>query len=75
MFRQGLIQRYGLEYTDSIENLANETRQYKYTKSGVKLQYDLLIKEMKWKRWWNSRIFRNKCKSVRNKLSARNLKS
>jgi hypothetical protein len=28
---------------------------------------------MKWKRWWNSRIFRNKCKSVRNKLSARNL--
>jgi hypothetical protein len=50
MFRQGLIQRYGLEYTDSIENLANETRQYKYTKAELiakKLQYDLLIKEMK----------------------------
>lgn len=50
MYRQGLIQRYGLEYTESIENLANETRQYKFTKQELiakKLQYDLLIKEMK----------------------------
>jgi hypothetical protein len=48
MFRQGLIK--DTEYTDSIENLANETRQYKYTKAELiakKLQYDLLIKEMK----------------------------
>jgi hypothetical protein len=50
MYRQGLIKRYGLEYTENIENLANETRQYKYTKSELiakKLKYDLLIKEMK----------------------------
>jgi hypothetical protein len=50
MFRQGLI-KIRIEYTDSIENLANETRQYKYTKAELiakKLQYDLLIKnEMK----------------------------
>ena len=50
MYRQGLIQRYGLEYTENIENLANETRQHKFTKAELiakKLQYDLLIKEMK----------------------------
>jgi hypothetical protein len=29
MFRQGLIARYGLEYTENIENL-EQTRQYKY---------------------------------------------
>jgi hypothetical protein len=28
MYRQGLIARYGLEYTESIEILANETRQH-----------------------------------------------
>lgn len=50
LYRQGLIQRYGLEYTESIENLANETRQHKYTKNeliAIKLKYDILIKEMK----------------------------
>jgi hypothetical protein len=35
MYRQGLIARYGLEYTESIENLANETRQHKYTKELI----------------------------------------
>jgi len=50
MYRQGLIERYGLEYTEKIENLANETRQHKFTKQELiakKLQYDILIKEMK----------------------------
>ena len=50
MYRQGLINRYGLEYTEKIENLANETRQHKFTKQELiakKLQYDILIKEMK----------------------------
>lgn len=50
MYRKGLIERYGLEYTENIENLANETQQYKYTKAELiakKLQYDILIKEFK----------------------------
>ena len=50
MYRLGLIERYGLEYTENIERLANETRQYKYTKAELiakKLQYDILIKEIK----------------------------
>jgi len=50
MYRLGLIERYGLEYTENIERLANETRQYKFTKAELiakKLQYELLIKEMK----------------------------
>jgi len=50
MYRQGLIERYGLEYTENIENLANETRQYKFTKPeliAIKLKYDILIKEIK----------------------------
>lgn len=50
MYRKGLIERYGLEFTENIENLANETRNYKYTKAELiakKLQYDILIKEMK----------------------------
>jgi hypothetical protein len=45
--RQGLITDM-VRNTPSIENLANETRQNKYTKQELiakKLQYDLLIKE------------------------------
>ena len=50
LYRQGLIQRYGLEYAESIENLANETRQHKFTKKeliAIKVKYDILIKEIK----------------------------
>ena len=50
MYRQGLIQRYGIEYADQIEQKANETRNYKYTKEELiakKLKYDILIKEFK----------------------------
>ena len=49
-YRQGLIQRYGIEYADQIEQKANETRNYKFTKEELiakKLKYDILIKEIK----------------------------
>lgn len=49
-YRQGLIQRYGVEYADAIELKANETRNYKFTKEELiakKLQFDILIKEIK----------------------------
>lgn len=47
-YRAGLIQRYGLQYTDEIEQKANDTRNYKFTKEELtakKLKYDILIKE------------------------------
>jgi hypothetical protein len=49
LFRQGLIQRYGLKYTESIENLATKQDNTNTLKELIakKLQYDLLIKEMK----------------------------
>ena len=49
-YRQGLIQRYGIEFADQIEQKANETRNYKFTKEELiakKLKYDILIKEIK----------------------------
>ncbi len=49
-YRQGLIQRYGIEFADQIEQKANETRNHKFTKAELiakKMQYDLLIKEKK----------------------------
>ena len=49
-YRQGLISRYGIEYADAIELKANATRNYKFTKEELiakKLQYDILIKEIK----------------------------
>lgn len=49
MFRQGLINRYGIEYADAIELKANETRNYKYSKEELiakKLKFDILIKEI-----------------------------
>jgi hypothetical protein len=50
MYREGLVKRYSSEFVESIEQLANETRQYKWTKEQLiakKLQYDILIKEFK----------------------------
>jgi hypothetical protein len=47
-YRLGLINRYSLSYADKIEQLANETRQHKYTKADLiakKIQYDLRYKE------------------------------
>jgi len=49
-YRQGLIKRYGLDYADKIEQKANETRNYKYTKAELiakKLKYDILVREIK----------------------------
>jgi hypothetical protein len=49
LFREGLIKRYGVEYVETIEKLANETRQKKWTKNELiakKIQYDLKIKEL-----------------------------
>ena len=49
-YRLGLIERYGLEYATYIEDLANSTRQKKYTREELiakKLQYDIKIKEFK----------------------------
>lgn len=49
-YRQGLIQRYGIDFADKIEQKANETRNHKFTKEELiakKMQYDLLIKEKK----------------------------
>lgn len=50
MYRQGLVNRYGEDYVKNIEELANETRQYKWTKEQLiakKLQYEIKIKEFK----------------------------
>jgi len=49
-YRQGLIQRYGIDYADQIEQKANETRNYKFSKEELiakKLKYDILIKQIK----------------------------
>jgi len=49
-YRLGLIERYGLDFANNIETLANETRVYKYTKAELiakKIKYDILIKEFK----------------------------
>jgi len=49
MYRQGLVKKYGEKYVNDIENLANETRQYKWTKEQLvskKLQYEIKIKEL-----------------------------
>lgn len=49
-YRLGLIKRYGEEYANFIEDLANSTRIKKYTKQeliDIKKKYDLLIKFIK----------------------------
>ena len=49
-YRKGLIKRYGEDYVKELEFLSDSKRLYKYTKKeliGIKLKYDILIKEMK----------------------------
>jgi predicted nucleic acid-binding Zn ribbon protein len=49
-YRKGLINRYGIEFVESLESIADEKRNYKYTKEELiakKLQYDIKIKELK----------------------------
>lgn len=48
MYRQGLVKKYGEQYVNDIEKLANETRQYKWTKEQLiakKIQYKIKFKE------------------------------
>jgi hypothetical protein len=48
LYREGLIKRFGEDFVKELEQYANETRQYKWTKEQLiakKLQYDLKIKE------------------------------
>jgi hypothetical protein len=43
-----LIERYGLDYANNIEELANQTRQYKFTKEELiakKIQYEIKFKQ------------------------------
>jgi hypothetical protein len=47
-YRLGLIERYGLEYANNIEDLANQTRQYKFSKEELiakKIQYEIKFKQ------------------------------
>jgi hypothetical protein len=49
MYRQGLVKRYGENFVKDIEQLANDTRQVKFTKEMLiakKMQYDIKIKEL-----------------------------
>lgn len=49
-YRKGLIMRYGEEYANFVEDLANSTRIKKYTREEliyIKKKYDLMIKENK----------------------------
>jgi hypothetical protein len=49
-YRKGLVKRYGIEFVEKLESEADEKRNYKFTKAELiakKLQYDLLIREMK----------------------------
>lgn len=49
-YRDGLIKRYGHDYVNELEMMANETRNYKFTKDELiakKIKYDILIKELK----------------------------
>lgn len=48
-YRQGLIKRFSIEFVDQIEQLANDTRQMKFTRDQLiakKLQYDIKYKEL-----------------------------
>lgn len=48
-YRKGLIKRYGEQFVIDLDNLADEKRNYKYSKEELiakKLQYDIKIKEL-----------------------------
>ena len=47
-YRKGLINRYGIEFVNKLDNIADENRVKKYTKEELiakKLQYDIKIKK------------------------------
>jgi hypothetical protein len=48
MYREGLVKRYGEQTVIELEQLANDTRQFKWSREQLiakKLKYELLIKE------------------------------
>jgi hypothetical protein len=48
-YRKGLIERYGQEFVNELDQISNEKRNYKYTKEELiakKLQYEIKIKEL-----------------------------
>lgn len=52
-YRKGLIKRYGINFVEELEAIANEKRNYKYTKNELiakKLQYEIKIKEIESKK-------------------------
>jgi len=49
-YRKGLLKRYGNEFVEQLESEADSKRNYKFTKAELiakKIQYDILIKELK----------------------------
>jgi hypothetical protein len=49
MYREGLVKRFGVDFVTELEQYANDSRQYKWTKEQLiakKLQYDLKIKDL-----------------------------
>lgn len=48
-YRKGLIERYGQDFVNELDQISNEKRNYKYTKEELiakKLQYEIKIKEL-----------------------------
>ena len=48
-YRKGLIERYGPDFVNQLDQISNEKRNYKYTKEELiakKLQYEIKIKEL-----------------------------
>lgn len=48
-YRKGLIERYGADFVNQLDQISNEKRNYKYTKEELiakKLQYEIKIKEL-----------------------------
>jgi hypothetical protein len=48
-YRKGLINRYGSEFVQQLDQISDEKRNYKYSKDELiakKLKFDILIKEL-----------------------------
>jgi hypothetical protein len=46
-YRNGLVERYGLDYVNELEKKANETRNYKYTREELKEIKQTYLKRLK----------------------------
>ena len=48
-YRKGLINRYGSEFVQKLDQISDEKRNYKYSKDELiakKLKFDILIKQL-----------------------------